>query len=81
MKKSVETIIIEKISELSDFKVSDIKNDSLLKEDLSFDILDLAELCMDLEDKFKLDIDIKIFYEVKTVGDLVIYIKKHNKFQ
>ncbi|MFA4851499.1 MAG: phosphopantetheine-binding protein [Thermoplasmata archaeon] len=68
-------IIIERISVLSDIKVSDIKIDSLFEDDLKFDNLDLAELFMDLEDKLKITMDYNMFYEIKTVGDLISYIK------
>ena len=68
-------IIIERISVLSDIKVSDIKIDSLFEDNLKFDNLDLAELFMDLEDKLKITMDYNMFYEIKTVGDLISYIK------
>jgi len=63
------------ISDLSGIKLSEINNDSLFEDDLEFDNLDLAELFMDLEDKLKITIDYNIFYEIKTVGDLISYIK------
>ena len=71
----MEKIILEMISDLSGIKLSEINNDSLFEDDLEFDNLDLAELFMDLEDKLKITIDYNIFYEIKTVGDLISYIK------
>ena len=73
-----EKIIIESICDLSDIKVSDIKIDYSFADDLKFDNLDLAELFMNLEDKLKITIDYDVFYEIKTVGDLISYIKRLN---
>ncbi|MGD9474867.1 MAG: acyl carrier protein [Eubacteriaceae bacterium] len=72
----MEKIIIESISDLSDIKVSDIKIDYSFEDDLQFDNLDLAELFMNLENKLKITIDYDMFHEIKTVGDLISYIKR-----
>jgi acyl carrier protein len=72
----MEKIIIERICVLSYNESSDIKIDSLFQDDLNFDDLDLAELYMDLEEKLKITIDYNLFYEIKTVGDLISYVKK-----
>jgi len=73
----MEKIILEIISDLSGMKLSEINNDSSFEDDLKFDNLDLAELFMNLEDKLKITMDYNMLYEVKTVGDLILYIKKH----
>ena len=72
----MEKIIIERICVLSYNESSDIKIDSLFHDNLNFDDLDLAELYMDLEEKLKITIDYNLFYEIKTVGDLISYVKK-----
>jgi acyl carrier protein len=72
----MEKIILEIISDLSGMKLSEINNDSSFEDDLKFDNLDLAELFMNLEDKLKITMDYNMLYEVKTVGDLILYIKK-----
>ncbi|MDO9155150.1 MAG: acyl carrier protein [Paludibacter sp.] len=71
----MEEIIIKRISEVSDSKVSDIYIDSLLEENLKLDNLDVVELCFDLESKLKITIDYNMLYKIKTVGDLISYIK------
>lgn len=71
-----EKIIMERISDLSDIKVSDIKINYSFEDDLKFDNLDLAELFMNLEDKLKITMDYNMLYEIKTVGDLISYIKR-----
>ncbi|HAM98833.1 MAG TPA: acyl carrier protein [Marinilabiliales bacterium] len=73
-----EKIILQRISDLSDTIVSDIKIDYSFEDDLKFDNLDLAELFMDLEAKLKITMDYNMLYEIKTVGDLILYIKKIN---
>ncbi len=72
----MEKTIIERICVLSYNESSDVKIDSLIQDDLNFDDLDLAELYMDLEEKLKIAIDYNLFYEIKTVGDLISYVKK-----
>jgi len=71
----MEKIIIERICVLSDSESTDIKIDSSFQDDLNFDDLDLAELYMDLEEQLKITIDYNLFYEIKTVGNLISYIK------
>lgn len=71
----MEKIIIERICVLSYNESTDIKIDSSFQDDLDFDDLDLAELYMDLEEQLKIRIDYNLFYEIKTVGNLISYIK------
>jgi len=71
----MEKIIIERICVLSAYEPSDIKIEASFHDDLNFDDLDLAELYMDLEEKLKITIDYDLFYEIKTVGDLISYVK------
>jgi len=71
----MEEIIIKRISEVSRSKVLDINIDSLFEEDLKFDNLDLVELCFDLEYALKITINYEALYKIKTVGDLISYIK------
>ena len=72
----MEKIIIERICVLSYNELLDIKIDSLIQNDLNFDDLNLAKLNMDLEEKLETTIDYNLFYEIKTVGDLISYVKK-----
>jgi len=46
-----------------------------LKDDLHADSLDMIELVMELEDEFSILIDDKDAAKMKTVGDVVKYIK------
>ena len=71
----MEKIIIERISAFSDIKMSDIKFDSLFEDDLKLDNIDLAEICLELEDKLKITFDYNMLFKIKTVGDLIYYIK------
>ncbi len=49
----MKKIIVARIWDLSDSKVSDIKIDSLFEKDLKFDNLNLVELCFYLCADFK----------------------------
>ena len=71
----MEEIIINRISEASRNRVLNISTDSLFAEDLEFDNLDLVELCFDLEHALKITINYEALYKIKTVGDLISYIK------
>ena len=69
-------MIFEAIKELIADRVvcdpEDVTMESTFK-DLGIDSLDTVELLMDLEDK--IDMEIELDQEVKTVGDLVKFIE------
>lgn len=56
-----------------------ITMDTAFKEDLHADSLDLVELIMALEETFDLEIEEAAAERIKTVGDAVEYIRKHDK--
>lgn len=58
---------------------SQINMDTAFKADLRADSLDLVELIMGLEETFDLEIEESAAESIKTVGDAVEYIQKHNK--
>ncbi len=72
-------MFFEKIANLiADYKemdVKDIREDSLLQEDLELDSLDTVELMMSIEHAFN-NISIELDGEVKTVGDVVRLVEK-----
>ena len=62
----------------SAFKVAEITRETNLWDDLNFDILDMTELIIDLEDKlssqppyYSVSIPEEVCDEIETVGDLV----------
>ena len=61
------------IAEKMDMEPEDITPDTSF-EDIQIDSLDMVEIVMDLEEEF--DVSIETGDDLKTVGDLVEYIKK-----
>ena len=47
--------------------------------DFGFDELDMADLSMDVEDIFEVEVSFEALEKIKTVGDLVKYIEKNLK--
>lgn len=69
-----ETIVIETISKLLDINSSEISSTSSF-QDLEIDNMDLAEIIVLLEKKFKLIAD-NSMYDTKTVGELIERLTK-----
>lgn len=71
----------EKIKQIicEEFEIdeSDITTDTLLSDDLGFDELDIADLCMSLEDAFEKEISDEDLENIRTVGDLVNHIEEN----
>ena len=53
-----------------------IRNDSHLMYDLGLDSLDLAQLQLEIEDEFKIEVTDMDMKEVATVGDAFLFVKK-----
>ncbi len=47
--------------------------------DFGFDELDMADLSMDVEDIFEIEVSEEALENIKTVGDLVKYIENNTK--
>lgn len=54
---------------------SDISANASLSDDLGFDLLDTIELVMELEDRFKINIDDNIASGWTTVGEIETYLR------
>lgn len=70
-REDVFTAIAEVVSERTDTKVEDVKEESTFR-DLGVDSLDTVEILMELEDK--LGTEIELDRKISTVGDLVSFI-------
>ena len=57
--------------------VNSITRDSRLVEDLKADSANVMVMIMDLEDKFGIMVEDDQIMKLKTVGDVVDYIEKH----
>ena len=75
MKEKIVNLIAEKLGK----KPSDIKMTSRLIEDLGADSLDVVELIMTFEDEFGIALPDEDVSKMKTVSDIISYIKKKKK--
>lgn len=66
----VQEIVVEQL----DVEVEDVTLDANIKEDLDADSLDVFEIMNELEDE--LDIKLEADENVKTIQDVVNYVKK-----
>lgn len=53
--------------------------DALLADDFGLDELDLADLSMDVEDNFEVELSEDALENIATVGDLVKFIEENMK--
>lgn len=65
------------IAKQLDVDAESITMDSKLIEDLKADSLDVVELIMDLEQEFSITIPDEELPNIRTVGDIVAYIKNN----
>lgn len=65
----------EIIGEQLNAEIEGIKPDTSFKEDLGADSLDLFELVMALEEEYEIEIPSEDLNELKTVGDVINYLK------
>ncbi len=76
---SIEQEVIDIIVEQLGVDSSDVAMDKSFVEDLNADSLDLTELIMTFEEKFGFEISEEEAEKLKTVGDVVEYIKKRQE--
>lgn len=75
MEEKIVALICEKLNK----KKEDIKPSSRLVEDLGADSLDFVELIMAFEDEFGLTLPDEDLGKLKTIEDIVNYIKNIKK--
>ena len=75
----MEQKIIELIAEKLCKKPEQVTLTSRLVEDLGADSLDVVELIMAFEDEFGVTLSDEDTSKIKTVGDVVNYIKNYKK--
>ena len=68
--------VIKKISELFKKEETSVTIFMRFDEDLSADSIDLAELLMWAEDEYDLTLDIEKADDIKTIGDMVVFIEE-----
>ena len=73
MTEEVRGILVEQLG----VEPSEVREDASFQEDLNADSLDLVELIMEMEDRFKLKIPDEDAEKIQTVGDAVDYVIAH----
>jgi acyl carrier protein len=73
---SVEKDVIDIVVEQLGVDAADVVLSKRFVEDLNADSLDLTELIMTFEENFGFDISEEEAEKLKTVGDVVEYVKK-----
>lgn len=68
----VKDIIVDQLA----VDESEVTLDTNIRESLGADSLDLVDLAMTIEDEFEVEITDEAIESIKTVGDLVEYLKE-----
>ena len=68
----------EMISEFFEIDESEITLSTSFIKDLGFDEIDMADLVMDVEDVFIMELPDEDLEKIHTVGDLVKFIEENN---
>lgn len=76
---SVEKRVKEIVAEQLGKEESEVKSESSFIDDLGADSLDIVELVMAMEDEFGIEIPDEDAEKIKTVKDVIEYIKTHAK--
>lgn len=71
--------IIDIIVDMYNVNREDLKPETLFDEDLGFELLELVELTMSAEDKFKIEITDDELSGIRTVNDFVELVEKKVK--
>jgi acyl carrier protein len=71
--EEIRDIIVEQLGVAAD----EVAETSTFQEDLNADSLDLVELIMEMEDRFKVKIPDEDAEKIVTVGDAVDYVVSH----
>ncbi len=75
-REDLEKKIFELISDKLAINEDEISIDSDFRKDLSADSLDISELMMNFEDEFSVIVPESDMVNLKTVGDVVNYVRQ-----
>jgi len=71
--------VIGMVAERMDVDEAQITNDTHFVNDLQADSLDMAELVIDMEEEFGIQITDEEAQKIQTVGEAINYIRGHKK--
>jgi len=71
--EDIRSILVEQLG----VEPGEVREEASFQEDLNADSLDLVELIMEMEDRFKLKIPDEDAEKIVTVGDAVDYVMAH----
>lgn len=74
---SIESRVIQIISEQLSLREDEIKADCKFVDDLGADSLDIVELIMEMEEEFDIEIPDDEVERILTVQDVIQYITQH----
>ena len=75
VEKKVKEIVAEQLGK----DANEVTNEASFIDDLGADSLDIVELVMAMEDEFGIEIPDEEAEKIKTVKDVIEYIKAHAK--
>jgi len=75
-REEIQEKVMSYIIEEQSLKPEQVKTESLLIEDLGFDSLDFAEMALDLEEQFNIELpsENEEIKKIRTVNDVVNYL-------
>ena len=77
--ENIKERIKEIISKVLEIKITKIKSNSHLTNDLKIDSLDIIEVIMALEEEFQIEIPDEDIESFKTIESIMHYIKKKSE--
>ncbi len=79
--QELEKKVLQLISERLTLPMESLKKNQSFIEDLGIDSLDLAELIMDFEDEFNVNIPQEEWNSIQTIGQAIEFIQKNSPLQ
>ena len=76
---NIQKEVIALIAEQMNIKLESIKTTDNIIDDLKADSLDVVEIVMTLEEKFEISIPDESAEKMKTIQDLIDYVKNNKK--
>ena len=73
--EEIRAILVEQLG----VDPNDVSEEASFQEDLNADSLDLVELIMEMEDRFKMKIPDEEAEKISTVGQAVDYVMQHSE--